>query len=155
MSIVRCRIPLTGTTRQIRGSSVASAIFTTVTYLKFYPASRYELSKERSRRIFSVAIDSADGTLLVKAADWPNTFLSPFTLGESNWPDRFVVSKLYWSNDRSVAVFSSQEKGESVPTYSAAYDFNDHRGLDREASKESKDSFSKKNGNPFVGTGWA
>ncbi len=117
---------------------------TAVTYRSFYPTSRYDLPGEDGKRLFSVLIDSADGKVLIKAADWPYTFFAPFTLGESNWPERDEVSKFHWSKDKSVAVFLAKQKGESAPIYSGAYDFQEHKGMERKASKELKEFFSKK-----------
>lgn len=117
---------------------------TTVTYRIFYPSSRYDLYEEDGKRLFSFLIDSADGTVLIKATDWPYTFFAPFTLGESNWPERYEVCKFHCSKDKSVAVFLSQQKGESAPSYSAAYDFREHIAMQREAPSQLKESFSKK-----------
>jgi hypothetical protein len=117
----------------------ASSVVTFASWRGFHPNSRHDLSMESGRRLFSVAIDSADGTVLVKAADWPHTFLRPFTLGESNWPERFTVSKFYWSKDKSVVVFQAQEKGENRPIYVGYYDFRDHKALSRDISGEPKD----------------
>lgn len=97
---------------------------------QFYPSSRYELSGGGKNRLFSVSVDSADGSVPVRAADWPYTFSRPFTLGDSYWPEKYSTIEFYWSNDRTVVAMLAQEKGDAAPLYFAAYDYRSHKGVD-------------------------
>lgn len=83
-------------------------------------------------RLFAVALDSADETILVQAADWPYTFFKPFTLGEANWPEKYLTSSYGWSKDGSLAVWYAQERDSDEVLFMAAYDYNKHKGIDLE-----------------------
>lgn len=87
-------------------------------------------SKDENHRLLAVAVDSADGTILVKACDWPHTFFSPFVLGDSAWPEKHVSATYYWSRDGSLAVWEAQNVNDKTKIYKAAYDFREHLSID-------------------------
>jgi hypothetical protein len=100
-------------------------------WFQFNPSNSLELTPAKATyRLIAVAIDSADGTVLVKACDWPHTLFSPFILGDASSPDKYTSAKCYWSNDGTLAVWEIQEGKEITKLYSAAYDFRHHVGID-------------------------
>ncbi len=98
---------------------------------RFSPLNSLEIrSKNENHRLIMVAVDSADGTILVKACDWPHTFFSPFVLGDSAWPEKYVSATCYWSRDGSLAVWETQDVNDKGKIYEAAYDFREHLSID-------------------------
>jgi len=99
-----------------------------VIYLNFHPGRRCEIPGPS--HLFAQAIDSADETLHVKAADWPYTFWQPFLLGDAAWPERYSVARFFRSKDGSVVAFLAQERNAPDPLYVTAYDFKNHNGFE-------------------------
>lgn len=98
---------------------------------RFNPPNSLEItSTNGNHRLIAVAVDSADGTILVKACDWPHTFCSPFVLGDTAWPEKYVSATCYWSKDGSLAVWKAQDVNDKTKMYKAAYDFREHRSID-------------------------
>jgi hypothetical protein len=98
---------------------------------RFSPPNRLEIiSTNGNHRLLAVAVDSAGGTILVKACDWPHTFFSPFILGDAAWPEKYVSATCCWSSDGSLAVWESQEVNDKSKLYEAAYDFRKHVSID-------------------------
>jgi hypothetical protein len=106
---------------------VVTITFTIVVYQNFHPKRIYEIPGEN--RIFAEAIDSADETIYVKAADWPRTFWKPFFLGDADWQERYAKTQYYLSNDGSVVALLVQEHNSPKSAYIAAYDFKTHEGF--------------------------
>jgi len=93
--------------------------------LNFRPNRTYEIPGPS--HLFAQAIDSADETLHVKAADWPYTFWQPFLLGDAAWPERYSVARFFRSKDGSVVALLAQERNALAPLYVTAYDFKNHK----------------------------
>ena len=98
---------------------------------RFNPSNRFEFrSTKGNHRLFAVAVDSAEGTILVKACDWPHTFFSPFILGDATWPEKFTSANCLWSKDGTVAVWEVQAVNDKTKRYESAYDFREHHSID-------------------------
>lgn len=111
-----------------------AALAAAALYMNFHPKRSYEIPG--AGRLFAQAIDSADETIHVQAADWPHTFWKPFFLGDgAEWPERYTVSQFYRSKDGSVVAFLAQERGEAEPSYVAAYDFKAHEKIRAERAE--------------------
>jgi hypothetical protein len=100
---------------------------------QFNPPNHLNFSSTKGNyRLLAVAVDSADGTILVKACDWPHTFFSPFVLGDAIWPEKYASAKCHWSRDGTLAVWEVQEVNEKTKRYEAGYDFREHLRIDLE-----------------------
>lgn len=98
---------------------------------RFSPPNRIELKPIKgSHRLFAVAINSADGTVLVNACDWPYTFFSPFVLGDAVSPEKHVSTSCRWSNDGTLVVWEVQDMSNNTIRYDTAYDFREHQSID-------------------------
>ena len=97
----------------------------------FYPGRRVELpGKVREFRLFAHTPPSREGTLLVKVADWPFTLVTPLTLGEVDWPEKYSSSNFYWSQDGSLVIWRIRGISEPFEHNQFAYDFRDHRKIE-------------------------
>lgn len=101
-----------------------------VVVCRFNPPNSLEFSsKEGNNQLLAVSVDSADGTILVKASDWPYTLFSPYVLGDADWSDKYISSNFFWSKDGTLLVWEVQERNERFKRYEAAYDFHEHSGI--------------------------
>lgn len=103
------------------------AITAFIVFRNFYPDRIYSLPGKN--RIFAQAIDSADETVHLKAADWPYTFWAPFLLGDAFWPEKYVKAELYQSKDQTFVALRILAHNENEARYYSAYDFSNHKAF--------------------------
>ena len=94
---------------------------------KFFPRNRTEIEAPASgkSRAFTYAYGFIDGSIILCASDWPQTFSKPAEIGDI-YSEGFPDYHLHWSNDGSVLALRVVLGAGKPELFQSAYDFKLH-----------------------------